>query len=656
MDDLSVAEFTECLQAIWSRTLGHPRICVAVLDGVVDLSHSCFQGADLTQLESWVVGQTCGCQATQHGTHVASIIFGQHGGPIRGIAPRCRGVIVPVFGETEHGEILPCSQLDLSRAIAQAVEAGADIVNISGGQLEPSGQPEAPLARSIQMCADRGVLVLASAGNDGCRCLHVPAALPNVLAVGAMGRMGEPLEISNWGELYSTQGILAPGERILGASPGGGVSYGGGTSFATPIVSGVAALLMSIQLLRGEPPDAPAVRRAILESAITCDEQPADDCRRLLAGRLNVVGALSRIEKGADNMTGQNPPPQQVPRDPEEKAIGDSGEVVGNRPPSLRQHLPQVAEPVRGTGSDDLVFALGQLGYDFGSEANRDYFRHQGVSSPDNPKEMLDHLTNLALPDEAVEKLLGSAADGWEAVPKPIAQRTKMLMRNSLLVNKPDAAGLIWTLVQDLSPIYAIQPGDAFGLMAYDRLIEFLDDQENGKAQQVAIAGRQIGRVTLMNGQVVPLVRPDLRGMYNWSVDELVAAAITAIGDVAESEEETVRAEIRSFAERVYYDFRNLGITAQDRALNFAATNLFQAASAYAEAIRYTVEEATKLDTIDVERSPFCREGSDCWDVKLTFFKPAKRQEEAKRVFRFTVDVSSVIPVTVGEMRSWYVY
>jgi hypothetical protein len=624
---------------------------------------------------------------------VASIIFGQHGSPVRGIAPRCRGIIVPVFDETERGDLVPCSQLDLARAIAQAVEAGATIVNISGGQLEPSGQAEATLARSVEMCADRGVLVVAAAGNEGCPCLHVPAALPSVLVAGAMDALGRPLGISNWGDRYAGQGVLAPGENVLGALPGGGVARRGGTSFATPIVSGVAALLMSMQLKRGEEPNAPAVRRAILESAITCDQQPVDDCRRLLSGRLNVVGALSRIEKGAETaMAEQHPLTEQQPSsvsgpgetaspqpgtgEPEQQAPPTGNVLYKPAPPCPTAPSPQPGPRRDGPApAGDLVFALGQLGYDFGTEANRDYYVQQGLPSPENRKEMASYLGFRLVGDEIFKSFLGddpprpkrddfpegeegdrqyyAAFLEWEAKMAP-RERTKALVRSALLVNKPDASGLIWTLVQDLTPIYAVQPGMAFGPGAYDRLVEFFEDQENGRADQVAVAGRLVGQTRLINGQVVPVLRPDIRGMYNWSVDRVVEAAIAAIGGVGGPD--TVKAEIKAFAERVYYDFRNLGITAQERALNYAATNLFQAASAYAEAIKHTANEETKLDRIDVERSPICREGSDCWDVKLTFFNPKKRQQEAKRVFRFTVDVSGVIPVTVGEMRSWYVY
>jgi hypothetical protein len=86
--------------------------------------------------------------------------------------------------------------------------------------------------------------------------------------------------------------------------------------------------------------------------------------------------------------------------------------------------------------------------------------------------------------------------------------------------------------------------------------------------------------------------------------------------------------------------------------MNFAATNAFQIEFVFKAAI----EANLKLDAINVEKSPICRPGSDCWDVKLTFFHPAKRMEQARRVYRFTVDVSDLIPVTVGKVRDWDLY
>lgn len=105
---------------------------------------------------------------------------------------------------------------------------------------------------------------------------------------------------------------------------------------------------------------------------------------------------------------------------------------------------------------------------------------------------------------------------------------------------------------------------------------------------------------------------------------------------------------LTSFLNRIYYDLRNLGQIARNRAFNFAATNAFQAAFTFAEAVVAGME----LDSIDVQKSPFCRINSDCWDVKLKFFDP-ENGRRAKKVYRFTIDVSDTIPVTLGEVRSW---
>ncbi|MEM7532509.1 MAG: S8 family serine peptidase, partial [Chloroflexota bacterium] len=288
------------LASLWQQTKGHPDIAVAILDGSVDQSHPCFEGANLTQLQTLVSAD----QATpsHHGTHVASIIFGRHnnqmnGSEVHGIAPKSRGLILPIFGEVEPGRPAPCSQTDLARAITQAVEAGANVINISGGQLASSAEPEHLLSNAIRLCKEKNVLIVAAAGNDGCKCLHVPAAVDSVLAVGAMDADGKPLGFSNWGDAYQSQGILAPGQNILGAVPNGGTVMMSGTSFAAPIVSGIVALLLSIQVENRVSPDPAAVRAALLNTAHPCNPQETSDCTRFLAGVLNIKGAYEQMTK-----------------------------------------------------------------------------------------------------------------------------------------------------------------------------------------------------------------------------------------------------------------------------------------------------------------------------------------------------------------------
>src|SRR4051812_5199307 len=97
------------LAEIWGETLGDPSICVAVLDGPVDRSHPGLASARLECRETLVDCRPSGGPATRHGTHVASIIFGRHGGPVAGIAPGCRGLILPIFPDGAGGAALSCS-------------------------------------------------------------------------------------------------------------------------------------------------------------------------------------------------------------------------------------------------------------------------------------------------------------------------------------------------------------------------------------------------------------------------------------------------------------------------------------------------------------------------------------------------------------------
>ena len=66
------------LAQLWGETIGDNRVCIAVLDGPVDLTHSCFAGTRISEVQSLVAGGNVSGEAMAHGTHVTSIIFGGH--------------------------------------------------------------------------------------------------------------------------------------------------------------------------------------------------------------------------------------------------------------------------------------------------------------------------------------------------------------------------------------------------------------------------------------------------------------------------------------------------------------------------------------------------------------------------------------------------
>lgn len=654
---------------------GDPRICVAILDGPVDLAHPCFKDAQLTSIPTLVSGQAAsGGIASQHGTHVASVIFGQPDTSVLGIAPGCRGLILPVFSDGRGGAEISCSQTDLARAITQAVQQGAHIINISGGQITPAGQAHPLLADAVRLCAENNILVIAAAGNDGCDCLHVPAALPSVLVVGAMDGQGQPFEFSNWGSAYRARGVLAPGEHIPGAVPGGGVAARSGTSFATPIVSGLAALLLSIQAQRGDPPDPRAIGQAILAGASA--DAVAQQGERLLRGRLNVTGSLAHVMRSntvvAAGTAHAAPRAPDVPRinlvershSVPELSDGRAAPIQNDQGDGLLQDLlsggneqppaqgPQVrpqeaqvpppAAPVapaqcarletgapRGsamlpspqasrvtpsqTDAGSLVYALGTLGYDFGTAARRDWFSMamRGTEIPPVPEDTQGMLSYL----------------GSE--------------RGTIA-----AEALIWTLNLDATPIYAIRPAGTFAERTYARLVEFLGSQTKaaqalgGGYTRVAVPGVIQGSTVLKSGQVVPVIVPELRGL------EQVRPAME-LGSWG-TEDSTARSRRNNMLFRLFYELRNFGVAPQDRAKNaLTVYNLVAIVSAQNE---------LEIDSIQVEKSPIGRPHSDCWDVVLTLFDPTDRLSKARRVFRLTMDVVDVIPVQISEMLEFSVF
>jgi len=619
-----------------ARILGTRAVTISVIDGPIDFTHPCFLGAAVTVAHSDNPPGGVSCQATLHGTHVASIIFGQSRSSVEGIAPGCRGISFPVFRASR--EAIGCSQTELARAILLSLELSADIINISGGQLDFSKEPEQFLQEALTRCEEHGVLVVAAAGNDGCDCPHTPASCPTVLSVGAADEAGRPLPLSNWNASYRENGLLAPGRGILGAAPGGGVARRSGTSFAAPIVSASAALLICEQIARGERRDALAVRAALLASATHCPAGQSDRSRDT-AGALNIAGASHLLKQGRETMIASDIHPES----PQLDAV--LGVVAGNaREPALQTAeygspslppLPTERRIEAACGSDgscsckgepkdlggpsaqpaglpatQIVYALGNVGYDFGTESRRDSMLQYFLKSNEafTEKKLVAYLLDAEKSAGEVERL-------------------------------------IWTLKIDGTPVYAIRPVGAFAYAGYAKLLKLLSGQLDGKIALVAVPGIAAGRTLLLSGESVPTLHPVVKGMIPWDVAQVVGAAL-----VSADTEPRLRAEqfLREYTDMVSRKFRNLGVMGRDRALNFASMS----AGRVLEIVDRTGGLDLVLDDIEVSRSAACRTGSECYDVRVKLFIPSD-VTSAIRVFQFTVDVSDAVPVSIGDVSAW---
>ena len=212
--------------------------------------------------------------------------------------------------------------------------------------------------------------------------------------------------------------------------------------------------------------------------------------------------------------------------------------------------------------------------------------------------------------------------------------------------------------------IYAIYPSDSYANHAYERLREFLQDQLQGQQQGdymlTAVPGVISSQVSLLSGQSVPVISPYLPGLSNWSSSALVKDILGSRPSQSGSEQNIYDAKaktITGYLQRMYYSLLNLGITPQDRAKNFSATNLVPMHQMVTDLNTGETSENRNItiDTITVEKSTISPPNTDCWDVKIILFDPSNLAQ-ARKVMLFTIDVSYVMPVSIDVVRSWPIY
>ncbi|MFZ3597304.1 type VII secretion-associated serine protease mycosin [Streptomyces sp. BH104] len=214
---------------------------VAVIDTGVDTKNPQLTGKVLSG-KSFAKGKgKATTDGVGHGTKVAGIIAASPitGSGFHGLAPHAK--ILPLQTSTaEEGGNL-ATMID---AINAAVSGGAKIINISQGTTANVSKL-APLQAAVNNAEDKGVLIVASAGNSGSSGKTsdtYPAALknPNILSVAASDRNNERAPFSTPNKHVD---IAAPGVDMVSTVPQGGQCVDQGTSFAAPYAAGVAALL-----------------------------------------------------------------------------------------------------------------------------------------------------------------------------------------------------------------------------------------------------------------------------------------------------------------------------------------------------------------------------------------------------------------------------
>ncbi|MFF5966409.1 type VII secretion-associated serine protease mycosin [Streptomyces collinus] len=220
-----------------------------------------------------------------HGTKVAGIIAAR---PVKGTG---------FVGLAPDATIIPIQQNDaegngdvgtLTDAIRYAVQAGADVINISQDTTEPMTSTS-DLKLAIDQALSKKIVVVASAGNDGLGGNvkeTYPASYEGVLAVAASDRNNERAAFSQSGEFV---GVAAPGVDMISTVPKGGHCSDNGTSFSAPYVAGLAALI------KAKHPDWTA-RQIVAQIEQTAERTTAGHDRLVGWGVVDPVRALTQDE------------------------------------------------------------------------------------------------------------------------------------------------------------------------------------------------------------------------------------------------------------------------------------------------------------------------------------------------------------------------
>lgn len=290
------------LPTAWERTHGSSSVVVAVLDTGVDAGHPDLAGAVRPGFNV-AAGTGDTHDDYGHGTAVAGIIAARTNNTegVAGICWACSILPVKVLDDNGTG-----TMDDLAAGIVRAADAGAQVISMSLGG--PVGG--ATLDQAIAYATAKNAVLVAAAGNDGTSQPFYPAANPDVVSVAATD---ESDHLYSWSNFGAWARVAAPGCNPA-PSPGGGYVMFCGTSAATPVVSGLIALALSLEPSAGVP----SLVRAVTETTKPVDAE-------LARGRVDAPASLAAVRPGP---AAPRPTPWSI-----------RGSLAPTRPARLHQHI-----------------------------------------------------------------------------------------------------------------------------------------------------------------------------------------------------------------------------------------------------------------------------------------------------------------------------
>lgn len=222
------------LPDVWVNTIGNSNIIIGVIDSGLDTTHPDLAGQYIT---GWnvITNTTDTVDTFGHGTKVAGTIIaiGNNSIGIAGTSWNCK--VMPIKVDSIEGG--KTTSYYLSNGIIYAATHGCKVLNISYCY----DSYISTVHSAINTALSNGCSIVSSSGNDGSTSPNYPAAHDGVISVGASNQDDCRAWFSSCG---STMHIVAPGEEIYTTELGGGYGNHSGTSFSSPIVAGIVALML----------------------------------------------------------------------------------------------------------------------------------------------------------------------------------------------------------------------------------------------------------------------------------------------------------------------------------------------------------------------------------------------------------------------------
>jgi subtilisin family serine protease len=288
----------------WRITLGSPRVVIAIVDGAVDIDHPDLVPNLLqrgNEHESNLPGSVPGSLTSErHGTQVCGVVAAAlNGVGVAGVAPRCR--LLPL--RVELNGLLKTRADAIYQVAKRALKDQRRRYVINLSWVMPCDYTG--VRRAVDKALRAGAVVVAGVGQsksseDGMDMSKKPPTFPasyrGVLAVTATDQDDRKGKIVDFGRRVD---LCAPGANICTTDLGGGYCLTSGNSFAAAYVSGLAALLWSLDLGLENF----TIRRLLKQSADSIDKLNPGLEGKLGAGRINaraaVCATVALVNRGA---------------------------------------------------------------------------------------------------------------------------------------------------------------------------------------------------------------------------------------------------------------------------------------------------------------------------------------------------------------------